>query len=59
MAGALNSLNIDAKNVEPPELNDEPPELCKFYNSSNIYQFCISTSAFVLYVSALLQIITI
>ena len=31
--GVLNSPNIDAKHVELPEPNAEPPELCKLYNS--------------------------
>ena len=42
--GALNSPNIDAKNVGPHELNAEPPELCTFHNSPDNYQFCILTT---------------
>ena len=43
-------------NVEPPERNDEHPELCTFYNSPDHYQIDLLTSGVVLNGNTLLQI---
>ena len=43
-------------NVEPPERNDEHPELCKFYNRPDHYQIDLLKSEFVFNASTLLQI---
>ena len=54
--GTLNSPNMYSMNVEPPERNDEHPELCKFYNSPDHYQIDLLTSGVVLNANTLLQI---
>ena len=54
--GTLNSPNMYYTNVEPPERNDDHPELCTFYNSPDHYQIDLFTSGFVLNANTILQI---
>ena len=51
--GTLNSPNMYSMNVEPPERNDEHPELCTFYNSPDHYQIDLLKGEFVFNVSTL------